>query len=685
MSRVEGRNRQEVRNSLGLTPVALSVLLFVGPLAFHRGTFTVFLQVQRTVLLLGGLLVLVCVASEGSAMVSLRRAGPGLMWATGAFVAALLCTTVTAGDRWAAWTGLEARGMGALSYLVLVGLFMACWSLGEERSVRTVLRAVAVAHVVVVAHVLVQVAGWDPMEWDSGLSIGGRVFSTLGNPNFGAAFVGFTFPVLFWHAYRMSPGRALEPLTLITVVFSAAAVGAMGSTQGHVLVLASAGIPLVEAARYIGRGRMEAFILAGPVVATMVLMPSRSPSKASLLAALGIVTATVVIRSRRRPGWSVGGPVGEGASTRSIASRFVGVGVGSTLLGAVILVVFGGRLVDAFTANFVQRTEFWSVGWDMFLRKPVLGHGLESFGDWFTRLRSAGHAVDHEALLTDSVHSVPLGILTGGGILVGLPYLAMLVLTATAAARSWRDRTDWESRLLTGVLTLMWVGYVLQSLVSVDVPSLALYGWVSAGLLVARGCRSVGPGAVGSSRRALQVGAVLLVGVLVAAGPLLGPLRADFAAHRGQVAYSEADFDSALLEVERAASLQPRNGFYTETLGRIHLQRGDADRALLAFEHSAINRPGNPGIARLTGRVAQQNGYNEMASFWFGDAVGDDPHAPETLAEAARFFAWSENPEAAYQLLEDYHRTNSVNPDARMFSREAFLLLGDVPNGRRGE
>ena len=74
-----------------------------------------------------------------------------------------------------------------------------------------------------------------------------------------------------------------------------------------------------------------------------------------------------------------------------------------------------------------------------------------------------------------------------------------------------------------------------------------------------------------------------------------------------------------------------------------------------------------------------------MASYWYGDSVADDPHSPTVLAEAARFFAWREEPVAAYQLLGDYHRTESASPEARAFSLEAYLLLGDVPNGRRGE
>ena len=693
MPRVDGGLQRE-RMVPRLTSVMVAVVLVVAPVAFHRGTFTVFDQVQRTVLFLGGIAILSCLVLDGWSGTSFRRVSPALVGSVCSFVLALLGTWLVADDRWAAWTGLEARGMGASAYLVLMAVFVACWSLGGDRSLVVVLRSVVVAHVVVVGHGLIQVAGWDPMDWDHGMAIGGRVLSTLGNPNFGAAFVGFTLPVMFWAAYRSDVRRLVGPLSLLTVVFSSSAVGAMGSIQGQVLVVLATACPLWEATRYTGRGRVEALVLACPMVAVMILSSSTSPSVVVLVGGLGLVAISLVVRHLRGPGWpraarsaavaeEVVVPETGTRDARSIRVRVSVIGVGVFLVGGVVLV--GPRLLERFTGHFVQRAEFWSVGWDLFLRDPLLGHGLESFGDWFTRLRSFDHAVAYETFLTDSLHSVPLSLLTGGGIILFIPYLALVVLTGGSAVRRWRTDPEWESRLITGTLGLMWLGYLIQGLVSVDVPSLALYGWVAAGLLVARGGRSVTPAGPSWRYRLPLGGVVLLAAVVLLVGPVLAPLRADAAAHRGQVAFSNADFNAALAEVERAASLQPRNGFYTETLGRIHLHRGNGDAALLALEHSAMARPGNPGIARLTGRVAQEHGYHEMASHWYGQAVTTDPHAPEVLAEAARFYAWWDNPQSAYRLLDDYHRTDSANPEARNFSLEALLLLGDVPNGRRGE
>ena len=148
--------------------------------------------------------------------------------------------------------------------------------------------------------------------------------------------------------------------------------------------------------------------------------------------------------------------------------------VGLALLPSVV------RLV---ASNLDERRLLWSAGWKMFAERPVLGWGLSSYANNFSRLRPKEHAERFGVFLSDSVHSVPFGLMIGGGVVLLLAYLVLQLVVFRIGLRGF-TRGNRGVQHSTVVLVSSWIAFHLQSLVSVDSVGLGYFQWVIAGLLV---------------------------------------------------------------------------------------------------------------------------------------------------------------------------------------------------------
>ncbi len=643
--------------------LVLLIVLIVGvPTIFLRTTFTTFDVPQLT--LLWVLAVAVGLVGVYRVLVFgvIERGPRALTVASVAFLAALVFTSVLSDQPWVAFTGLTVRGAGAITYGLCLGLMHTVYRLGRRRSLEPLVLAFVGAHGLVVLYALMQAYGLDPFAWGVGNISTGPVFSTLGNANFSSGYVGLTLPLLVWVAFGSRLPVVLRVVGGAGVGASSVALAFLNSFQGDVAALAAVAV-LGQWAWLRGRrDRLVAVAVVLPVAAVLAGVPLMldTPARGTLLS----LTAVLGVCAGLGTWWDRYSPIeaeaaGEDAVVELETVALFGgpLWLRATLALAAVAagaILFGSRIIDQLGSGLEQRIAFWRTSLSIFASSPIVGTGLETYPAHFTAHRPMSHAVQYEFVLSDSPHSVPLGLLSGGGLVLATAYAVLMAVVIGAGVRAIR-RTGGPERLLYSAVLASWVAYHVQSSVSMDMPGLIYTQWVLGGVLLAAGTvagqkQSILPWALGRvrspslRRRDLRRRAVVLalpvVGVLVLLlGPLTAPLRADLAAYRAQQALDRADYQAAGDEMLRAIDLQPRNGFYAEGMALVYAESGLLDLAYEEHVRSARLRPGNPYVAVQAARAAIVVNRLDVAREWYEQVLLDDPNGGSTHVEATQFLS----------------------------------------------
>lgn len=681
--------------------LGLLIVLIVGvPTVFLRTTFTTFDVPQLTVLWV--LAVAVALVGVYRVLVTgVVERGPLVLTVTSAsFLAALVLTSVLSEQPWVAFTGLTVRGAGAITYGLCLVLMHAVYRLGRRRSLQPVVLAFVVAHALVVLYALLQAYGLDPFTWGAGILYVGPVFSTLGNPNFSAGYVGLTLPLVVWVAFGSRFPVVLRVVGGAGAGASVVALAYLNSFQGDVAALASIAVLGQWVWQRGSRYRLVAVAVVLPVAAVITGVPLilDAPAKGTLLSLVAVVGVCAGLGTW----WDRYSPVAAGAGSEdavvqpAIVAFFRGRPWLRPALALVAVsvggVLFGGRILGELGSGLEQRFAFWRTSLSIFASNPIVGTGLETYPAHFTAHRPLSHAMEYEFVLSDSPHSVPLGLLSGGGLLLALTYLAIMTVIFWAGLRAVRH-ADGPERSLYGAVLAAWVAYQVQSSVSIDMPGLIYTQWILGGVLLVGGAagsrpRAALPWAPGrarspslrrrDSRWRIVALTLPVAGVLaLLLNPLTAPVRADLAAYRAQQALDRTDFQTAGDELLWAIDLQPRNGFYAEGMALIYAESGLLDLAYEERVRSARLRPGNPYSALIAARAAIGMGRLEVAEHWLERAVSVEPNGAQVLTDAALVLADMGRQDKALRLIDSFELLGSPNTSAWKTAMGVYLASGN--------
>jgi len=133
------------------------------------------------------------------------------------------------------------------------------------------------------------------------------------------------------------------------------------------------------------------------------------------------------------------------------------------------------------------RGDYWYAGWQMFLHHPITGVGLDSYGDWYMKYRTLIAATRPGPEVTSTAaHNLFLDFAANGGILLLSIYLILNVAVLIAMIRVFRRSKD------VGIgftcISLAWIAYLAQSIISINYIALAVWGWLFAGLIIGYEC-----------------------------------------------------------------------------------------------------------------------------------------------------------------------------------------------------
>jgi tetratricopeptide (TPR) repeat protein len=562
--------------------------------------------------------------------------------AASVFALGLLITTITSPRSLSSVIGLYGRYTGLVPYLAYLTVFLLALRLTDAGLIRLLRRTALVALGLVVGYGLLQAAGLEPFTYSQ--SDLGTTFSFLGNVNFSAAWAGAVAALALTTALSSSEARgwrlyaaAVLPLTFLYVVLT-------GTAQG-------------------------------PVVAFIAL------------SAVGLVLATP--------------PRGRVQRITSQHRRSTLAAVGGVALVAVAgaAVVLSARR-QQFTERLGERGEFYAAAIDIFADRPLVGTGLDTYAHHFQAYRPASHALTNNLATTDAPHSVLLGMFSNGGLVLGIPYLAVIAVVGWALLRGVLRVTGPERWALAG-FGGVWVGYQAQALISFDVPPLALLHWLSAGIIVALGMpphwrelrlpgqavarpvnrkgKAYGDYVVLASTRVLH-GAVTVV-ALGALWLAAYPLRADLVSASAAPLTASGQFAEASDRFERAARLNPTEPTYKMLAARAYEAAGDRQAALVAAEEAARRDPGTVGYALYAAQQARLAGMEGEALRWYREAVARDPLDPPVLNEAGGYLTELGEAAEAEVLLQ---RSADLRPETGTFVQlaQARLAQRDTTGAR---
>lgn len=567
---------------------------------------------KATVLVLGAVVITALGACGDVLRGRLRLPASPALGALLALVAVMAVVTVFADDPGTSLLGRYSRHAGAAAYAAYAVLLVAVVAAYRGRRLTSLTAGLLGSLVAVLAYGTVQLVGADPLRWSSGRDE--PVFSFMGNTNYASAYVGILVPLVL--------AAALQRRLALTWRASAAAL----------VVWALVYVVLLRA-------------LQGPIIAVVGM----------LLVVVAAVDVPEWFRRAARAGTGARLALAAGAA------------------GTAVLAVAAARLVVAdLPSSLHQRTQLWTAAWRMFLDRPVLGTGLDGYGDHFLASRPIAHATERGLAVADAAHQVPLSMFAHGGALLGAAWVAFVVLIGVALVRGLR-RTGGDRRVLLAGYGGSWLAYQVQSLVSLDVPPVAVLHFVTAGavLVLAEPGRVLELRLPPLPRPASLVAAGLLIVLAVSAvGQVVRPLRADANAALAIQANADGDVAAALDAGARALRFNPVEPSYQRAQAK-RIARLDERRGLAELVRAAEMEAGSVTYAEDVVALAAKLGEDRLAQAWREEQLRRDPYNVRLLLRSAERRTSEGRHDEAERLLQ---RALEVQPR----QRDAYVALADA-------
>jgi len=202
-----------------------------------------------------------------------------------------------------------------------------------------------------------------------------------------------------------------------------------------------------------------------------------------------------------------------------------------------ILSIFGALQKGPFTFLYKRsvslRGTYWHTGINMGMERPWTGVGMDTYGDWYRRMRPPIALIDTPGISTNSnvAHNVVIDFFAFGGWPLLLSYLALILVGLVAIFKVILRTRSYDPIFVA--LASIWLCYQVQSIISINQVGLAIWGWLFTGLLVAYERNDKVGGLVNSEnsprkkrKKAPETTSVITPGLVAGIGALVGALIA---------------------------------------------------------------------------------------------------------------------------------------------------------------
>jgi O-antigen ligase len=129
------------------------------------------------------------------------------------------------------------------------------------------------------------------------------------------------------------------------------------------------------------------------------------------------------------------------------------------------------------------RGDYWRAGMRMFRENLLNGLGLDSYGSFYRQYRDSAATLRRgPEITTNAAHNVVIDLAANGGLFLVVPYILLMFFTIWLFIRALKVDSENKSALI--LVFSLWLCYQAQSLISINLVSLATWGWVFMGLSV---------------------------------------------------------------------------------------------------------------------------------------------------------------------------------------------------------
>ena len=133
--------------------------------------------------------------------------------------------------------------------------------------------------------------------------------------------------------------------------------------------------------------------------------------------------------------------------------------------------------------SVTYRGDYWRAGWKITTENPLLGVGLDGYGEWYRRARTVEATLRRGPDVTsNAAHNVLLDLSSNGGFPLLGAYLLLISLVLVSVWKVLRRHQKFDPYF--AALIGAWIAYNAQSIISLNQIGLAVWGWVLGGAIV---------------------------------------------------------------------------------------------------------------------------------------------------------------------------------------------------------
>lgn len=317
--------------------------------------------------------------------------------------------------------GVYGRNNGFIFYLSLAFLATATLFLREKRSFEKLILALYISGIINLVYCAWVLIFGDFIGWSNPY---GKILGLFGNPDFISAFLGiFGVSVI---AYIVGPivNWKLRIIGIIVFAISIFEIKKSNAIQG--LAVSAAGVAIVgfywTKSKFKGRTPLTLYSLIIFCVGALAL---------------------------------------EGALQKGPLAHYI------------------------YKVSVSLRGQYWKAGINIGNSHPFTGVGMDVFGDWYRSARTeyAATVLPGHETLTNVAHNVVIDFFASGGWPLLVTYLGTIALGGIAIVKL-SIRSKAYDKVFVALAT-GWIGYELQSIISINQAGLAIWGWLFLGALVA--------------------------------------------------------------------------------------------------------------------------------------------------------------------------------------------------------